>query len=339
MDGTLWIPGARRLAAGHAGGSMAGGAPRATWHTTENDYSASAYSLARYLISMGYEVHVVWHPVTGEIVQLYPLNVSGRGLKNTAGGVETNRYGSVNIQIEVIGRAAHPFTSDTPLKGGGAIMTAIRSWGIPDVWPAGNPKPYPASYGGYRSPATWAKAGHFSHSQVPENDHGDPGAIDPRKLFALDTPSVYALGPGDTGPGVSALQRELTALGVNLSVDGDYGPATETAVRAFQLAHKLTADGMAGPSTLAAIKAAQPTPSTGRSVLMALSDDQIIQKVSDAVITHPVKSEIDGKDYAWGTFAHANNKAIANANAKLDALTAAVAALTAALGAKPPAAP
>ncbi|RST79396.1 peptidoglycan-binding protein [Aquibium carbonis] len=53
------------------------------------------------------------------------------------------------------------------------------------------------------------------------------------------------------------LQRRLTALGHPLQVDGRFGAATETAVKAFQRRSKLTADGIAGPRTLAAISAAE----------------------------------------------------------------------------------
>lgn len=54
---------------------------------------------------------------------------------------------------------------------------------------------------------------------------------------------------GSTGPAVMALQRQLNAHGQNLTVDGDFGPATATAVRSFQNSKKIGVDGVAGPET------------------------------------------------------------------------------------------
>ena len=62
------------------------------------------------------------------------------------------------------------------------------------------------------------------------------------------------LTPGDTGAQVRALQRALKALGYPVgTIDGQYGPATKTAVAAFQHAEGLTADGVFGPKTLNAL--------------------------------------------------------------------------------------
>lgn len=62
------------------------------------------------------------------------------------------------------------------------------------------------------------------------------------------------LKPGDSGSQVKALQRALKALGYPVgTVDGQYGPATKTAVAAFQHAQGLTEDGVLGPKTLNAL--------------------------------------------------------------------------------------
>lgn len=60
-----------------------------------------------------------------------------------------------------------------------------------------------------------------------------------------------------SGSSVSALQQNLTALGIySAEVTGHYGSKTEAAVRKFQQSHGLNADGIAGPKTLTAIASA-----------------------------------------------------------------------------------
>lgn len=47
------------------------------------------------------------------------------------------------------------------------------------------------------------------------------------------------------------VKRAQSALGI--AADGDFGPATERATKAFQTEHKLTSDGVIGPATWAAL--------------------------------------------------------------------------------------
>ena len=62
---------------------------------------------------------------------------------------------------------------------------------------------------------------------------------------APQTTTVAVIRPAG---GVTALQREL-----GLPADGDFGPATERALKRFQREHDLEADGVAGPATRAAL--------------------------------------------------------------------------------------
>ena len=54
---------------------------------------------------------------------------------------------------------------------------------------------------------------------------------------------------GDTGENVRTIQYLLNAGGASLNVDGDFGPATQAAVKAFQKTHGLTQDGIVGNQT------------------------------------------------------------------------------------------
>jgi murein L,D-transpeptidase YcbB/YkuD len=98
-------------------------------------------------------------------------------------------------------------------------------------------------------------------------------------LFGTSAPTppdaIVNLGPGVTGSssaGVQAatqaayaqgatiikVQNQLNALGFGpLSVDGQLGPQTTAAVKAFQSSRGLSVDGIPGPQTLAALGTTQ----------------------------------------------------------------------------------
>jgi Putative peptidoglycan binding domain len=69
---------------------------------------------------------------------------------------------------------------------------------------------------------------------------------------------VLQLGMQDTagsGRKIHRLQGLLTALGSPVTIDGDFGPSTESAVRAQQHAFGLSADGVVGQATWTALVA------------------------------------------------------------------------------------
>lgn len=209
MAGTIWIPGAERLTPSMAGGEITSTAePRTVWHTTEADPGTSEVwaSMIRVLTGKSAEPQVLYDPVTDRLGQFIPLNLSGRALKND-GATRTNRVGRVCIQIEVIARAAKPFTAYwKPGPNFRALMAAIRSWGIPDAWPSGPPPRFvQVGTGGYNSPedersrTIWTtKGGHYGHSHIPGNSHGDPGGISVVSLFAAG--GKLSAGPTPTPP-------------------------------------------------------------------------------------------------------------------------------------------
>lgn len=68
------------------------------------------------------------------------------------------------------------------------------------------------------------------------------------------------LRPGSSGSDVSELQERVAGwagYGVNMAIDGSYGPQTTQAVKNFQSAYGLSADGVAGPNTFSKIYALQ----------------------------------------------------------------------------------
>ncbi|MFD7443569.1 N-acetylmuramoyl-L-alanine amidase [Streptomyces sp. NPDC059909] len=75
-------------------------------------------------------------------------------------------------------------------------------------------------------------------ADVAARTGGDPG------WTAWSTARV-----GDSGERVRSLQYLLNSRGSSLTVDGSFGPATESAVRAFQTTNRASVDGVAGNQT------------------------------------------------------------------------------------------
>ncbi len=68
-------------------------------------------------------------------------------------------------------------------------------------------------------------------------------------ITATPTSSWTVEREGDIGPNVKAIQFLLRQRGYSLTADGNFGPATKSAVITFQQANGLTADGIVGPNT------------------------------------------------------------------------------------------
>lgn len=58
-----------------------------------------------------------------------------------------------------------------------------------------------------------------------------------------------AVCQGSSGEAAKWLQWELMEAGYAIDIDGDFGPETEEAIRAFQASCQIKADGKAGPET------------------------------------------------------------------------------------------
>ena len=72
-------------------------------------------------------------------------------------------------------------------------------------------------------------------------------------ICSFSVVSASAFRIGDQGSEVAEIQGELANLGYDVSADGDFGPATADAVRAFQESIGLEADGLVGETTYSAL--------------------------------------------------------------------------------------
>jgi peptidoglycan hydrolase-like protein with peptidoglycan-binding domain len=77
----------------------------------------------------------------------------------------------------------------------------------------------------------------------------------------MPNPGQPTIAPGATGDAVRRLQRALRRTpDLGLSVDGVFGPKTETAVKGFQQGAGLVVDGIVGPLTWGALPDGGPMP-------------------------------------------------------------------------------
>jgi hypothetical protein len=123
--------------------------------------------------------------------QHYPANISCRALLNERGGVETNQRRPGVVQLELHWRAdSIKLAPDVLMAEVARHMAWLESvTDVPHVFPC-TFHPYPPPRGvllgsePYRlSFAGWLGArGWVGHQHVPENSHGDPGAIDTARL-------------------------------------------------------------------------------------------------------------------------------------------------------------
>jgi hypothetical protein len=131
------------------------------------------------------------------VEQHYDTEVGGRAFVNARGGIETNSFGVV--QIEIVGFSGVTMPGDTARRLIDLLHFLEDEHAIPWVWPNGRPRAArevrPGVFvdpGGHnRSVAGWRTRGHFAHSQVPENHHWDTAYTD-LEWFVLNQAMVPA---------------------------------------------------------------------------------------------------------------------------------------------------
>jgi hypothetical protein len=181
-SGNPWWPRASRIQlAPTDGGSMLDYPPRGLWHTTETLQFPS--------YATGSFPHLTLGMVSGrvEVRQHIPFTRAARALRNESGGVQTNRARCYQVEILAFAERIGDLQAEVydVLAEWAAWMEG--EWGVPRTCGV-TLKPYPASYGranGVRlSAAEWERySGWLGHQSVPENLHGDPGALDWRPIL------------------------------------------------------------------------------------------------------------------------------------------------------------
>lgn len=134
----------------------------------------------------------------GTIYEHIPANRSSRALKNLPGGVETNKRGTYQIEIDWNSADVANCPADT-MAAVRAQMAWVSSVTSIPLTCSVTFHPYPVTTPGVRygsepwrlSFDAWRRyRGWLGHQHAPENSHGDPGGID----------IAYLLGGATTAP-------------------------------------------------------------------------------------------------------------------------------------------
>lgn len=95
------------------------------------------------------------------------------------------------------------------------------------------------------------------------------------------------ISKGDTGSDVIYLQQQLNSdNNAGLATDGDFGPATDNAVRNYQASRRLSVDGIVGPATWEALETDAP-PYVPPGLPPPMSDD-LINEVTEIAESSPI---------------------------------------------------
>jgi len=113
-------------------------------------------------------------------------------------------------------------------------------------------------------PGSWPYYTFWQHSATPIDQDWFNGTLSRLTSLARGTCLIAPTPPkklrvlhlGMTGSDVVYLQKVLNLLGASLATDGSFGPATLSAVKAFQRDQGIAVDGSVGPITWSHIKSA-----------------------------------------------------------------------------------
>jgi peptidoglycan hydrolase-like protein with peptidoglycan-binding domain len=129
---------------------------------------------------------------------------------------------------------------------------------------------------------------------------------------------------GSKGLDVVEVQKALNALRNRLVVDGDYGPATEEAVKELQREHGLAVDGIVGSQTWALLFPGSPIPVAAGTVRgHAELKPGISQLVNEVLVKFPQLqiTSTTGEKHATHSF-HYQGRAVDLAGPDMDRIGA-----------------
>ena len=177
------------------------------------------------------------------------------------------------------------------------VATVLLTIGLLSCGPSstgtGSPSAVPTSVATSVSPSTTVAGATTSTLTFIAPSTSKP-ALPPTTTRPPVEEKEFVLQPGARGLPVEHLQLQLKNNGYDPGpVDGEYGPAVQAAVRAFQRVNDLDGDGLVGPLTIAALehpKMVEPMRPDGppNRVEVSISRKLLVKYVdgAPAIVTH-----------------------------------------------------
>ncbi|MGW1513510.1 GH25 family lysozyme [Streptomyces sp. NPDC002394] len=190
-------------------------------------------------------------PVGGRSWSLWQYTEHG-SVPGVTGDVDRNVYKGTLAQLRRLAHLAPATGQPAPAPApGGTAPAAAKSWPLLKAGARGtdvrtaqhllNAAGHRLDADGAFGPATTSAVKNFQTRNRLDAD----GVIGKDTWTKL----IRTVRPGSSGEAVKAAQAQLAGYGHTIKIDGAFGPATTSAVKAFQTRNRLDADGVVGPDT------------------------------------------------------------------------------------------
>lgn len=202
-----WLGEGQRVVCGTDAGTYAGGPFRIVLHRTEGSSIAGAVNA---YIADHTAPHLTVDLRRRQIAQHTPFDKAARSLQNLPGGVETNKWSC--IQIEIVGfsaRSGEDSDADVVWFGEHVLAPIMHAYGIHPVAPVFHGEGCGWTLASAKakqrmSNAAWnAFSGVCAHQHVPEQSHWDAGN------FKIDV-ALQAAFPDRSSTSLSAEDDDMT---------------------------------------------------------------------------------------------------------------------------------
>jgi peptidoglycan hydrolase-like protein with peptidoglycan-binding domain len=150
------------------------------------------------------------------------------------------------------------------------MMRYVREFGLIDELQRGDALGFARGYNGPKTPASYAR----DIERLARDFGGEVKTDDVAGMLRM----------GMRGAKVRELQALLNRAGSAVKVDGDFGPATKTALQAIQRKSGITADGVAGPETMQALAAYRVAPDEQLGTVPVLDTTEARQGTAAAIV-------------------------------------------------------